>query len=78
MLTQVVAQVLQTFAASVGAQALRIYAASPPNRLDWSLTMNNPLRRLRRTVGNLVAEDRPGFKRVDVSPARYDDGSWLK
>jgi hypothetical protein len=40
--------------------------------------MNRTLSRLRRTVGNLVAEDRPGFKRVDVSPARYDDGSWLK
>ena len=36
------------------------------------------LSRLRRTVGNLVAEDRPGFKRVDASPAMYDDGSWLK
>jgi hypothetical protein len=41
-------------------------------------TMNRTLSRLRRTVGNLVAEDRPGFKRVDASPARYDDGSWLK
>ena len=28
--------------------------------------MNRTLCRLRRTVGNLVAEDRPGFKRVDV------------
>jgi hypothetical protein len=46
--------------------------------LDWSLIMNRTLSRLRRTVGNLVAEDRPGFKRVDASPARYDDGSWLK
>jgi len=40
--------------------------------------MSHPLRRLRRTVGNLVAEDRPGFKRVDASPALYDDGAWLK
>jgi hypothetical protein len=37
--------------------------------------MNARLRRLRRAVGNLVAEDRPDFKRIDVSPARYDDGS---
>ena len=35
-------------------------------------------RRVRRAASNLVAEDRPGFKRVDVSRARYDDGSWLK
>ena len=40
--------------------------------------MNRPLRRLSRTVGNHVAEDRPAFKRIDASPARYDDGSWLK
>jgi hypothetical protein len=26
----------------------------------------------------LVAEHRPGFKRLDASPAKYDDGSWLK
>jgi hypothetical protein len=32
----------------------------------------------RRLVSDLVAEDRPGFKRVDVSAARSDDGSWLK
>ena len=36
------------------------------------------LHRLRRTVGSLVAETRPEFKRIDASPARYDDGSWLK
>jgi hypothetical protein len=35
------------------------------------------LTRLRRTLSGLVAEDRPGFKRVDASSARYDDGSWL-
>jgi hypothetical protein len=40
--------------------------------------MSHPLRRLRRTVGNLVAEDCPGFTRVDASPALYDDGAWLK
>jgi hypothetical protein len=32
---------------------------------------------LRRALSSLVAEDRPGFKRVDASSARYDDGSWL-
>jgi hypothetical protein len=38
---------------------------------------NTALRRLRRAVADLVAEDRDGFKRIDVSRARYDDGSWL-
>jgi hypothetical protein len=37
------------------------------------MTMN----RIRRALSGLVAEDRPGFKRVDASPARADDGSWL-
>jgi hypothetical protein len=37
------------------------------------MTMKN----LRRALSGLVAEDRPGFKRVDASTARYDDGSWL-
>jgi hypothetical protein len=36
------------------------------------------LSRLRRAAGNLVAETRPEFKSIDASPARYDDGSWLK
>ena len=40
--------------------------------------MIKPLHRLRLAVSGLVAEDRPGFKRVDASPARYDDGSWLE
>ena len=35
-------------------------------------------RRLRNALSGLIAEDRPGFKRIDVSPARYDDGSWLE
>ncbi len=35
------------------------------------------LRRLRQTLSQLVAEDRPGFSRLDASPALYDDGSWL-
>jgi hypothetical protein len=39
--------------------------------------MTSRLRRLRTTVSALVAEDRPDFKRVDASPARWDDGSWL-
>jgi hypothetical protein len=42
-------------------------------------TMNTKsLRTLRRTLSSLVAEDRDGFKRLDASPAKYDDGSWLK
>jgi hypothetical protein len=32
---------------------------------------------IRRALSGLVAEDRPGFKRVDASPARADDGAWL-
>jgi hypothetical protein len=40
--------------------------------------MHRSLRRLRRAVGDLAAEDRPAFKRIDASPARYDDGSWLE
>jgi hypothetical protein len=35
------------------------------------------LNRIRSALSNLVAEDRPGFKRIDASSARYDDGSWL-
>jgi hypothetical protein len=35
-------------------------------------------RRLRSVVSGLVAEDRSGFKRIDASVARPDDGSWLK
>ncbi|HWT25037.1 MAG TPA: hypothetical protein VN213_16165 [Solirubrobacteraceae bacterium] len=35
------------------------------------------LSRLRRAVSDLVADSRTDFKRIDASPARYDDGSWL-
>ncbi len=35
------------------------------------------LNSIRRAFSGLVAEDRPGFKRVDASPARPDDASWL-
>jgi len=37
------------------------------------MTMNS----LRRALSGLVAEDRPGFKRVDASPVLTDDASWL-
>jgi hypothetical protein len=37
------------------------------------MTMKN----LRRAISGLVAEDRPGFKRLDASPVRADDASWL-
>jgi hypothetical protein len=40
--------------------------------------MNNTLRRVRLALAGLVAEDRPGFKRLDASSARADDGSWLE
>jgi hypothetical protein len=40
--------------------------------------MTDMLRRLRRAITVLGAEDRPGFKRIDASPALYDDGSWLR
>jgi hypothetical protein len=40
--------------------------------------MKITLRHIRRAVSGLVAEDRPGFKRLGASPARYDDGSWLE
>jgi hypothetical protein len=39
--------------------------------------MTRKLSSLRRMLSDLVAEDRPGFKRLDASPARYDDGAWL-
>jgi hypothetical protein len=39
--------------------------------------MTRSLRTVRRFMSDLVAEDRSGFKRLDASPARYDDGSWL-
>ncbi len=38
----------------------------------------NRLHRIRLALSDLVAEDRPGFKRVDASPARPDDGRWLR
>jgi hypothetical protein len=41
-------------------------------------TMNNTIRRIRTAISDLVSEDRSGFKRIDASPARYDDGSWLE
>ena len=40
--------------------------------------MTHVFRRLRTTLSDLVAEDRPAFKRVDASAARYDDGAWLE
>jgi hypothetical protein len=40
--------------------------------------MPRKLQNLRRAIADLIAEDRPGFKRIDASPAMPDDGSWLK
>ena len=39
--------------------------------------MTKTMRRFRNAVSGLVAEDRRGFNRIDASPAKYDDGSWL-
>jgi hypothetical protein len=39
--------------------------------------MSEKLRRIRLAVTGLAAENRPNFKRIDASPALYDDGSWL-
>jgi hypothetical protein len=39
--------------------------------------MTNALRRLATAVTQLGTDSRPEFKRVDASPALYDDGSWL-
>ena len=47
-------------------------------RADVTMLAMNTLNRIRRTLTGLVAEDRPHFKRIDASKARYDDGSWLK
>lgn len=52
--------------------------AAYPSTIDRnSRTMTEMLRRFRRAVALLGAEDRPEFKKVDASPALYDDGSWL-
>jgi hypothetical protein len=40
--------------------------------------MPRSLRSVRRAFADLVVDDRSGFKRIDASPARYDDGTWLK
>jgi hypothetical protein len=40
--------------------------------------MINTISRLRRAVASLAPEGRPDFKRIDASPARYDDGRWLE
>ncbi len=40
--------------------------------------MIDKLRRIGRALATLPAEDRPAFRRIDVSPARADDGAWLR
>jgi hypothetical protein len=40
--------------------------------------MTSKLSRLRRTLSSLAADSRPEFQRIDASPARPDDGAWLK
>ena len=54
--------------------------AGPVSRAaaGWQIcSMTFMLRRIRSAVVFLGAETRPDFKRVDASPALYDDGSWL-
>lgn len=41
------------------------------------IAMTTLLRRFRDAVAQLGADSRPEFKRIDASPALYDDGSWL-
>jgi hypothetical protein len=53
----------------------RCRSGSPFATID---TMTSTLRRLRSALSGLIAEDRPSFKRLDASVARYDDGSWLQ
>jgi hypothetical protein len=40
--------------------------------------MSRKLDRIRHALSDLVAEDRREFKRIDASPALFDDGAWLK
>jgi hypothetical protein len=51
----------------------------PPglHRHPVRMTSSSKFSRLRNAVAGLVAEDRTGFKRLDASPVKYDDGSWL-
>jgi hypothetical protein len=39
--------------------------------------MSNFIRRVGLAVSGLVAEDRREFRRLDASPAKYDDGAWM-
>ena len=36
------------------------------------------IRRISSALSDLVAEDRDGFKRIDASRAKADDGAWLR
>jgi hypothetical protein len=44
------------------------------------LMQNRPPRRSEKNPSSSQkrAEHRPGFKRIDASRARYDDGAWLE
>jgi hypothetical protein len=39
--------------------------------------MTKSLRRIGRAAASIIADSRSEFHRIDASPARYDDGSWL-
>ena len=60
-----------------GRAGATLHVSSTPPPPERRSPMTNALRRLGRALSGLAAEDRPAFKRVDASPARYDDGSWL-
>ena len=40
--------------------------------------MPSSLRSVRRALARSGRRRPSGFKRIDASPARYDDGEWLK
>jgi hypothetical protein len=40
--------------------------------------MTSTLRRLTRAVAGTAYDTRPEFRRIDASPALYDNGAWLK
>ena len=48
-----------------------------PGPTQELIAMTTLLRRLSNAVASATQEDRPEFKRVDASPALYDDGAWL-
>jgi hypothetical protein len=46
--------------------------------LENGIAMFQTVRRIYHAVADLAPEDRPAFKRIDASPAKPDDGAWLR